>query len=578
MKTISLLLVTLGLLGTACSKPEGAPAKDPLTTMKLGGALLAADLPTIAYDASKDITGKANTLQAFKLQTRSAEIPVSGDFGGSALVSGVFEALRQQGTISFDRFKGREGHPVFTSGTLTVNLTLTDTTITGHLELASLVIDGKNINMAANYDLYLDNMMWRGTMIGTITVDGAEGSFTYDYDTPSIVEAQIIPLDAAGNETTGDLTAGNHARLKLAINSNAPVNQFNLTWKNPSTILSGGGRGCNYCRLGSCPPVPIEGTFVEEARGYWTYFENYSISQYQENGTYSWATGVENAAKLKSRTETVSLNVVGGIGSTEKPTIQSATIRTAGLSTGNGGSATLILVAKTMAPANWLNVTLQGPTYNIEGGGSSMTFSSCTNYTTEPGHACQGLTDQYFYLERAWTFSKWAENGTYSLTISVANEANQTSDSSSPLTFEISNNPVADTPVITSITPVVYQAGQDPVTQGIALNGQCLVAASQSDPLRVALLIVASSNAPISWVEGVFDGPTATLSGGGHGITATDLGSGSWQYVETFFIDTPSFAPQGTYAWKDYRVRNDGLKPSADYTSTLSFSLKSSCP
>ena len=148
-------------------------------------------------------------------------------------------------------------------------------------------------------------------------------------------------------------------------------------------------------------------------------------------------------------------------------------------------------------------------------------------------------------------------------------------------TFVISGNPVATDPVITSAS--VYKVpsyGANPLTQGTNITGTCLTAANLPDPLIIAIVLnVTSSNAPISWLDRAFEGPTNNLEGGGSSATAVDLSNGNWRVVRYNSIASPNFAPKGLYYYHNLDVKNEGNKTSNKYGGTsLGFTLGEACP
>jgi hypothetical protein len=95
--------------------------------------------------------------------------------------------------------------------------------------------------------------------------------------------------------------------------------------------------------------------------------------------------------------------------------------------------------------------------------------------------------------------------------------------------------------------------------------------------LPIALIITATSNAPVNWVNSSFYGPLGNLSGGGFGASFTEISAEVWRYIMSASIQSPLYAPKGTYYWDGISVRNEGEKTSSMYSEPLSFQLKTSC-
>ena len=552
MKKISVVIMVMPALSTGCSGKKSSNSLLPLLFPLLNNTnteyMVARQFATVSFDVSKDITGEVSSPSMKSVYRASdAEITdtVTGTLSGSADFTGMISSDREQGVIALNNFLSRQGFPVLQSGDLAIDFNVTDTTIKGSITSDSVVIDEKTVSLDIDYDLYLYNGLWRGKMTGSITIDNKTTNFSYDYDSPVLVSLTAVPLDANGQETIGDITDGGTVRIKLGVNSNAPVNWYNSMWNSPTTNLEGGGCGAS---------------FTNESTGYWTYQRDYTISKYKASGVYTWIISVENAAMLKSNDMTATINVANSMDSVSKPVITSVSITPETLPSGTGGTVTLTVNATSEAPVNWLNLILDGPSTNIEGGGSGVSFTD--------------LGNNMYTHSRSWTFSKWAVNGTYTFSgISVGSEADLASDTYSNLTFIISNNPVAQTPVITSIIAKYYTSGQDPLTQGTNINGGTIVAATAEDPILLALIVTAISNAPVSWINYSFNGPTTNLLGGGNGINSTQIDDTTWQYIMTFSVQSPTYAPKGTYSWTNMSVGNEGQKTSQNYSGSLSFTL-----
>ncbi len=591
----NLATVTLNYTVEAIAITSGASHSSIVLDSNLTGNIRGKDLPTISYDTANEVynsiflsglISKRKPPRSSALLNRGLTptqsdniIDVASSFGGSSQVSITSGEDFRIGNIEFVNFVARQGFPAFDSGILEFDLTTTETTINGTLLSTDLSIGGKEIKIRAVYDLYLENTLWRGTMSGEIVIDNQYNSFDYDYDTPIISDMQVVPLDVSNEETTGDIIDGGKVRVKLFVNSNAPVNWVNTIWNSPDTNLIGGGSSQSYCAVGTCGAIAA-GQFREETKGYWIWYYDYTINEYQPSGIYTWEKSVKNSAQLSSRDSQGTQNVENSSAS-GPPTIHSASLETADLTDGGSSTVTLHLVSNSIAPANWINLSLDGPASNLEGGGSGTTFADCTTYTDTGGHPCNGLSTDYWYYTRTWNFSEWAENGAYAFNnVSVMNAADLTSENADSLDFTLENNLDPGTPNISSIDVMHYITGEDPVTEGTSVNGQCIQTGPLEEPMmRLALVITSdNSNAPVDWLNISFQGPAGNLIGGGSGMSYTDLTGGQWRMVWTYSLDSPNdFAPKGTYYWENISVQNEGMKVSSTYSGSLTFDLSDSC-
>jgi hypothetical protein len=254
-------------------------------------------------------------------------------------------------------------------------------------------------------------------------------------------------------------------------------------WQSPSKTLEGGGSGQGYCQYGSCSDGSQEWTFVESDIGFWVWYRDYEISEFHEPGEYSWEMSVRNAAELTSRNLKASLEVRNSGYKGEKPNIVDIRLSTTDTSSGTGATSTVTIIAQSSSPVDWLNRSFEGPTSNMYGGGSGFSFENCAEFLDITDHICQGRDSKHYFTSFTDTISRWAPNGTYAYhDISVMNQAQLTSEAyEGDLSFTIENNTVATTPTITSIEMVWHNFGEDPVTSGHPLNGQCITVASVPD-------------------------------------------------------------------------------------------------
>lgn len=561
----------------------------PIPTPNSSGSIqLSKDASTIVFDNTFDVlkaVANGSSVRSADVTALSDEVDVPGRKDGRARVSGAYTGNERNGVIDFQGFLNRLGYPMFESGAILYDLELSPSSVTGTLSASNLRMNVqgaiRQVSFNATYTLILENGIWSGGVKGTIAVDGEEEDIDINYDTPILLAVEAIPLNSRGEEVPGtSIDAGNKVRVRLWVVSNSPVNWVNSSWESPSKNLEGGGSGQSYCRYGTCPELPGEWNFAEADIGYWIWYRDYTINKFQEAGEYSWSMSVRNAAELTSRTLRTTIQVRNANYKGEKPKIEQVSLATSGISSGSGASSTITILAQSSSPVNWLNRSFEGPTGNIYGGGSGFSFENCDDYVGSVGHICFGRDATYYFTSFTDTVSRWAPNGLYAYQgISVENQAQLTSDPySGDLSFTVSNNSVAVTPAITSIEIVSYNDGEDPISSGQPLNGVCKGAASVSDPFRVAVIINATSNAPVSWVNSSFYGPLGNLTGGGSGVPFTEISPGVWRYVMTTSIPSPLHAPKGTYYWQNISVRNDGAKTSSEYAGSLSFQLKNSCP
>ena len=583
------LATKLKTLQTKYSKDRKVcKAGRPLPTPTSSGSIqLNRDASTIIFDNSFDVlraVANGGAVKGSSLRMLSDDADVPGRKGGRAKVSGAFTGNDRNGVIDFEGFLNRLGFPMFESGTILYDLVLESSSITGTLSATNLriVIQGvvRKVSFNATYNLALEGGLWKGGAQGTVSVDDQEESFNIDYDTPILLAIEAIPLNKKGEEVPGTtVDAGNKVRVRLWANSNSPVNWVNSRWESPSKNLEGGGSSQRYCRYGKCSDLPSEWTFAEGDIGYWIWYRDYPISTFQEPGEYSWEMSVKNAAELTSRSLTATIEVRNSSYTAEKPKIVGIRLATSGISSGTGATSTVTILAQSTSPVSWLNRSFQGPSGNIYGGGSSFSFESCAAYLDSVGHICRGRDAEHYFTSFTDTISRWAPNGRYSYdTISVENAAKLTSvDYDGDLSFIVENNLTANTPEIVSIDVVSYIQGQDPLISGTPLNGICLVAGAVSDPFLMAVIITATSNAPVNWINASFYGPLGNLMGGGFGASFTEVSPGVWRYAMLSSLQSPMHAPKGTYYWQDISVKNEGAKSSTAYGGGLSFQLKTSC-
>ena len=533
------MLCLLAAISCGGDSSKDSPTDDPLTTAAI--RLLAGQYATISYDVSADVLNKKSNSKNKASASEPNEISGTADFTGE-----ITSELRK-GLIRFDNFTSRTGFPTIQSGEFNVDLNVTDTTVQGTISADDIEMNDQSVAFNVSYDLYLENELWRGTMTGTVTINDMTASIRYDYDTPILSKLEAVPLDAAGNETTGIIKNGGKVKIKIGVNSNAPVNVLNTNWNSPEQNLEGGG--------GTQP-------FDNVSNGYWEYEKIYTISAFQPSGEYTWEFSVGNAAMLTSASQSVSMQVQNDQAA-EKPVILEASIETSELSSGNGGTATLTLSAESIAPLNYLTYELDGPLGSIEGGGGTAAFEK--------------VDETHYTYSKTWTFSKWDANGTYTLRkLTVSSEADLSSEPYADLSFVISNNQEADMPVITKIElhKCISEDGSCAEYEADDINQSTISAADfEGKNLELVLVITATSNAPINWVDSAFEGPTTNLQGGGGWNPFTQISENTWQLAYYHKIDSPYYAPKGKYYWHKISVGNEGRKYSDTWTGELYFNL-----
>lgn len=587
---------------TETSTIDKTNAVDPTTdTGKIildtatSGLMVVSDSPLVVMDAFRDVvthaaaipsggTGRleldvstASLLGSAKLTSTEGQRKIGDEEEGVATVDGEISDSVWKGTMALEEFKARWGFPKLNSSEMKFDFGVTSSTLKGVLEGGAIKIGDKEVSLSASYDLTKTNGLWTGKVTGFIADANGTVKFEEDFDRPIISAAKIIVLDANGSETSStSLQEGGTVRVKLGVNSNAAPDWVNSTWDSPASNLEGGGMGTSYYKVGSCPSSA--GTFFcEKSRGYWEWQRDFTISKFQPSGKYVWNFSIANAAELTSRKARLEINVTNTAQAGAPEIVDSVVTADAGVTAGAGGVVKLAILAKSESPVNWLNLTLDSPVTNLLGGGMGVSFTQCSAMSVGAGHLCHQKGDDYWFHEYTYTVSQWAENGTYTFkNVSVKNQGDLTSAAMADKTFSVSGNPVADTPVITSMVMKVMSGS----SSGSTINaGDCLVNSDVGDPLQVQLVITATSSATVDWINTTFDGPSGNLEGGGSGASYTEPTPGTFVLLKNQYVNDPTNAPSGRYEWKNMSVKNVGEKTSAPYTATsLHFFLKSTCP
>jgi len=188
----------------------------------------------------------------------------------------------------------------------------------------------------------------------------------------------------------------------------------------------------------------------------------------------------------------------------------------------DGGEIQVTVRARSPAPINWLNRTLDGPLSCLYGGGGSTRF-----HQVEPK-----------LWETTWSeqISPWAPSGVYRYSgISVRNEAELTSESWEGAEFTVRNDRQATPPVL----ELVRLSAEKVPTGG-----------------EVEVTVRVRSDAPVNWLDRVFLGPTRTLYGGGGTTRFKEVSPGLWEYRWAEKISV--WAPVGMYVFSEISVRNEG--------------------
>ncbi len=331
------------------------------------------------------------------------------------------------------------------------------------------------------------------------------------------------PVIISTTATPSALFDGGVITLTIVATSQSPVNWLNGSFNGPAGNLWGGGSG-----------VP----FTEISPGTWRYSRTDTIDVFAPSGTYSYTNlSVENQAQLTSTVwpNPVTVNVTNSRTS-GPPVITSVTATPSALF--DGGVITLTVVATSQAPVNWFNGSFSGPNGNIWGGGSGVPFTEIS-----PGTWRYSRTD---------TINAFAPSGTYSYTnLSVENQAQLTSTVwPNPVTVNVTNTRTSGPPVITSVT----------ATPSALFDGGV-----------ITLTVVATSQAPVNWFNGSFNGPSGNIWGGGSGVTFTEISPGTWRYSRTETIST--FAPSGTYSYTNLSVENQAQLTSAVWPNPVNVSV-----
>lgn len=537
MKKFALLfLVTLSLFFYSCANTTSAGNQ-------LGGfngdtskkSFKAGDYASIFYDITTDVCTRQNGTKAAMPED---------DSKGKATFDGVTNDEVRKGMVHFEEFIARNGFPEVKTGDFNVDLQLTDTTIKGKIYSDKVKIDDNFISFNVEYDLYLEDGLWRGKMKGTISIDDEQKSIDYDYDTPILTKLDVYPVGDNGNKISGNLINGGKVKTVIGVNSNAPVDWLNSTIDSPKNNLHGGG-GTTY--------------FEKKGNGYWEYTTLYTIYKTQPSGKYNFKYSVRNAARLTSNETEASVNVVNSFDPV-KPVITDISVSPEELCSGNGGTVTLSIKAHADCPINWFEYIVVEPGEGNNHGGNGMyKFKDEGN-------------DIYSYSVEL-PFSKWSPNGTYTIKdILVKTMADMKSEVAEPKTFEIKNNPEAQKPVITDIK-IHKLAADEKTVETENVNGLSFTSGKDDKSLCFRIEVFVDSDAPVNYSYSSFDGPAGNISGGGGSCAKEDLGNGKWKVILFSKIESPYYAPVGKYFWQNIKIKNEGRKDSDIWTGDINITL-----
>lgn len=205
-----------------------------------------------------------------------------------------------------------------------------------------------------------------------------------------------------------ELVDGGSVTIKVISKSAAPVVWLNRTLIGPNGSIYGGGS--TYA-------------FVQTTSGVWEASWNEAVSPWTPSGTYELSNvSVRNKAELESEPALPVTFKVTNSRISERPTIESVALSAHRIFRGH--SITISVRARSSAPVNWLEKSLQGPVRNLYGGGSGTRFEQ-----VESG---------IWLYQWKESFSEWAPVGQYTLFgIKVRNEAQLSSEPWPAIDFEV---------------------------------------------------------------------------------------------------------------------------------------------
>lgn len=252
------------------------------------------------------------------------------------------------------------------------------------------------------------------------------------------------------------------------------------------------------------------------------------------------------------------------------PVVLQTTISTPSItSIGVDESISLSMLIKSPTPVNYLNFSHDGPNGNITGGGSSHMFYACTigNISTA-GHICQSATVNEYYAIKTISVSQWAQNGTYSLSLSVRNSAMLTSAIVQAPTYTITNHPTVPSPVIVTVV-VSPDSG---LVSGAGGNVEVkYLVHSQANPdfiektlLRPDMSIVNGGGSDVSFLN-----CAPYIATGGH--ICYGMNTAYWFFSS--YDTITSYQANGTYSYTNIRTRSAAGLYSLVHGSNVTFSV-----
>ncbi|MEM6840414.1 MAG: TIR domain-containing protein [Cyanobacteria bacterium P01_C01_bin.120] len=216
------------------------------------------------------------------------------------------------------------------------------------------------------------------------------------------------PVIEAINLSAREVLGGGEIEVTVRAKSNAPVNWLNHRLDGPLSCLHGGGGSTN---------------FLEVEPGLWETKWTYGVSPWAPSGTYRFSEiSVQNEAELTSDSWGEECFIVRNNQEAIIPEIEYVRLSTDTVTP--GGSIEVAVRARSKAPVNWLDRTLDGPTRNLYGGGGTTLFNEVESNVWE-----------HRWIEK---ISIWAPVGVYTFSkIAVKNEGELSSQPCPNLQFTV---------------------------------------------------------------------------------------------------------------------------------------------
>lgn len=288
-------------------------------------------------------------------------------------------------------------------------------------------------------------------LVAQDTMYSTSNYFSVSYDitnhpapTPPTIANVVITPDAG--LTSG---SGGNVLFEILVHSASPVTFLMRSLERPDTsYVYGGGMGVNFASCSGFTSNPAHICYMASA-DYWFYSSTDIISAWTQNGTYTYLNiDVTNAAQLSSGvyggtpTFSVSGNAVAfspTITAVERyyafddnaitngiPYYNNSCVRAY---EGSGLSLGMRIIANTNAPINYINYTLNGPSYTLLGGGNGISSSliAANTYETTFQNNITGISGQ----ERG--YYTWSN-------IAVANEGNLGSANVGPFAIDVEDS------------------------------------------------------------------------------------------------------------------------------------------